>query len=286
MQKNKNKNKDKNKVGPETRPPQKTAMKGERHILYSKPVQKLAIDNPTITEATLYLSTFDENKVTLAEILNELKELTPEDNINLIINSPGGFLNEGKSIINTIESTGALITTELLSDADSMAAIMFCIGDKRIVYENSSLMYHTFSGGYVGKGGEMEDYISHMTKANRNFFKAHIIGLTEEEIKRMEEGKEWWFNTKEMCERGIATHVNVKGLIIPAARYLKLLKKVKKAAKKIFKGKDKVKVKSLNEGLSVGIDSLSPIADENKLQFQEIQEKLTKLIDEYEYNGY
>ncbi len=257
--------------------------KGNHHILFKKIIPRLAIENPPITEVTLYLSTFQENKINLAEILNSLNELTPEDSVKLRINSPGGKLTEGKAIINSLQNTGALITTELLSDGASMAAIMFCIGDKRIIYEHSTIMFHTFSSGYAGKGAEIESYIKHATKSNDAFFKAHILGLTNEEIQKMTDGKEYWFGAKKMCERGIATHVVIRGLQIPAKKYLKLLKKVKKVAKKNFP-KEKIRPKSMAEALIFGIDALTPIAEENQHKFNEVQEKLTELLGSYEHD--
>ncbi len=257
--------------------------KGEKHVLYKKVIPKLNIENPPINEVTMYLSTFEENKINLAAILNDLSELTPEDSIKLRINSPGGLLNEGKSLINAIQNTGALVTTELLSDAASMAAIMFCIGDKRVIYESSSIMFHTFSSGYMGKGQEMESYTKHASKNNDAFFKAHILGMSETEIQSMSDGKDFWFNTKEMCQRGIATHVVVRGLTIPAKKYLKLLKKVKKVSKKTFTDV-KIRPKTLAEALIYGIDALSPIAEEKQEIFNQTQIQLNELLSTYDHD--
>jgi len=253
-------------------------VRGDRHLMFTKVVPQYEIEIPTIKSATLYLSTMMENKINLAELLNEISDFTPEDRIKVIINSPGGLVSEGKSTINTLLGTGAKITTELLSDAASMASILFCIGHKRVAYENSGIMFHTFSSGYMGKGGEMKDYITHKSKNLNAFFKAHILGLTDEEIDKMIDGKEWWFDTKKMCERGIATHVNVHGILIPAKQYLKLLKKVKKTAKKMGYGK----ISTLTEALIFNIDSLTPIVEEKEKVRDDLQARLTQFITEFE----
>ncbi len=255
--------------------------KGEKHVLYKKVVPKWRIDNPPINEVTMYLSTFEENKVNLAAILNDLNELDSEDLIKLRINSPGGLLNEGKSLINAFHDTGAFITTELMSDAASMAAIIFCIGNKRVIYENSTIMFHTFSSGYMGKGQEMEAYTKHSSKNNDAFFRAHIVGMSEEEIQKMTDGKDFWFNAKEMCKRGIATHVVVHGLSIPAKRYLKLLKKVKKEAKKAYP-KERIRPKTLAEGLVYGIDALTPISEMQQEYIANTHQQLSELIGSYD----
>ena len=44
-------------------------------------------------------------------------------------------------------------------------------------------------------------------------------------------GQDYWMGTKEMCKRGIATHVIVNGHELTADEYLKELKKKKKLKK-------------------------------------------------------
>jgi len=261
--------------------------KGDKHVLYKKLIPQIDIENQMVNQVTLYLSTFHESKINIAEILNDLSELNENDKIKLRINSPGGLLNEGRAMINAIHATGAEVTTEILSDAASMGALMFCIGSKRLIYENSTIMFHNFSGGYFGKGQEMESYIKHSVKNNKLFFASHLIGLTEEELVQMENGKDWWFNAKQMCERGIATHVIVHGLTIPAKYYLKLLKKVKKAVKKAAKKQfpaEKIKIKSLDEALIYGIDALTPIAMARKDFFDQTQLELSELLNNFDFD--
>ncbi len=41
-------------------------------------------------------------------------------------------------------------------------------------------------------------------------------------------GQDYWMDTKEMCKRGIATHVIMEGREFTAEEYLKKIKKVKR----------------------------------------------------------
>jgi len=252
--------------------------RGNKHILFKKEIPKFRIELPVVMEATLYLSNIEEDKVNLASLLNDIRELDANDNIKVIINSPGGYVSEGRAIINTLLTTGADIQTELVSQAASMAAIIFCIGGRRIIYENSSIMFHNFSGGIGGKGHEMKDYIKHITKNLEQFFRSHIIGLTEDEIKQMFEGKDFWFDAKEMCKRGIATHVMVQGLPIPAKQYLKALKLTKKLAKK-----DGMKIKTLEEAAIYGYESIDALIEDHEKTMQKISEEISKIVSEHEF---
>jgi ATP-dependent Clp protease protease subunit len=253
-------------------------LRGERHILFKRQIPKIRIDVPIVNEYTLYLSDIDEKQIALASILNEFRGIDPDSNIKLVINSSGGFISEGKAIINTLKKTGADIETELIANAYSMAALIFCIGDRRVVYENSSIMFHNYSHGSYGKGQEVVDHVKYISKNNKAFFKAIVVGMEDHEIEEMFAGKDFWFSTKEMCKRGIATHVIVEDLKIPAKEYLHALKVVKKAAKK--KG---YHIETIAEGLLYGFDVLSPIAEKQEKEMQQISESITELVNTHEF---
>ena len=107
-------------------------------------------------------------------------------------------------------------------------ALTFCMGDKRVVTLRSDLMFHDYSGGVGGKGGEIETRIKHSSKHLRKFFKDVILKgdfLTKKEFSQMLIGKDFWFNHKEMLKRGIATHILIDGEEMTAKKYLKSIKK-------------------------------------------------------------
>lgn len=250
---------------------------GEKHAWAIEEIPKFKVTVPIVNSMTMYLSEFNESKINLAALLNDLKHFGPEDKIKLIFNSPGGLISEGRALINAVLGTRADIQTEILSEASSMAAVTFCIGDRRIIYENSSLMYHNFSGGFVGKGHELKDYIKHVTKNIGLFTKAYILGLSSEEIYQMIDGKDFWFGAKEMCKRGIATHINIDGIEIPAKQYLKALRKSKKLCKK-----EGVRVSTITEALLYGIDVLNPIVEAQNKRMLEATENISAIVGQNE----
>lgn len=251
----------------------RTTKVGEKHVWFLEDIPKFKINVPVVKSATLYLSLFDETKPSLGVLLNDIRQLHSGDRINLIFNSPGGLVSEGRALINAVLGTNADIQTELLSEASSMAAIMFCIGDRRIIYENSSLMFHNFSGGISGKGHEMKDYIKHAVKNLALFFKGHVIGLSDDEIDQMMHGKEFWFGAKALSERGIATHVSIDGTLVPVKRYLKALKKAKKLAKK-----QDIKISSIAEAMIFGIDVMSAIVQEQNESIDGVSTAVSELV--------
>jgi len=265
----------------EQQPPMQMQKAGDKHAWFLEEIPKFKVQVPIVKSATIYLSTFDESKPSLAALLNDLRSFRADDRITMIFNSPGGLVSEGRAIINAALQTGSDLQTELLSEASSMAAVMFCIGDRRVIYENSSLMFHNFSGGVIGKGHEMKSRLKHNINNISLFFKSYIIGLSDEEIKQMIEGKDFWFGAKKMCERGIATHVNVDGIMIPAKRYTKLLKKAKKLAKK-----QDTTIHSLAEGSLFGINVLDKLVQEQNAAMDNISNVISEAVgsNEIMYN--
>ena len=246
---------------------------GKKHAWFIEEIPKFKVDIPIVKAATLYLSEFDENKIDLSALLNDLRQFGAGDRITLVFNSPGGLVTEGKAIINTIKRTGSDIQTEIISSAASMAAIMFCIGDRRLVHENSTIMFHNYRGGVIGKGHEMEQRLEHMQRNLPAFFRANIIGLTDEEINQMFDGKDFWFGAKEMAKRGIATHIIVDNVYIPAKDYIKVLKKAQKEAKK-----EGINIKSIEEAMGYGIDVLSEIVQEQNESIEEITAIISEAV--------
>jgi len=70
-------------------------------------------------------------------------------------------------------------------------------------------------------------------KPLKSFLKIYVKKgfLTKDEFKEMIIGKDLWMDTKEMCKRGIATHVIIAGRELTAEEYIASIKKKKKRDK-------------------------------------------------------
>ncbi len=76
----------------------------------------------------------------------------PEKDINLYINSPGGVVNSGLAIYDTMQFVRAPVSTICIGMAASMAAVLLAAGakGKRFALPNSRIMVHQGSGGFRG----------------------------------------------------------------------------------------------------------------------------------------
>ncbi len=210
-------------------------IKSKWHSLYkinvpSKRVSKkngFFKEKPAYTNYRVFIDDFMELETGLHAMWNALDEAGPKDRLELRINSHGGFVNEGAQLYNVAKNKfNGRVTTVLDNCGYSMGALTFCIGDKRIVNERADLMFHDYSGGNGGKGGEMAARQEHTAKFIRKYFYEVIVRpgfLTEKEFKNMIIGQDYWMDVIQLCERGIATHVLVGGKEIKAETYLKRL---------------------------------------------------------------
>jgi len=63
-------------------------------------------------------------------------------------------------------------------------------------------MFHNYSGGTIGKGGEMYDNIMYERKWSDKFMRSVYSGfLTDDEIKSMLENKDIWMDPDEVFKR-------------------------------------------------------------------------------------
>ena len=176
---------------------------------------------------TIYIERFKELKRGLHSVLNELRTASREDKLEIRINSGGGFVNEGKQFYNLMnEKFHKRTTTYLDNHGYSMGALLFCMGDKRVIYPYSDLMFHNYSSGVGGKGGEIISRMEHTDAHIKAFFKKIIVEqgfLSDIEFEKMLIGQDFWMGARELCERKIATHVIHHGKEIKAKKYLKIL---------------------------------------------------------------
>jgi ATP-dependent Clp protease, protease subunit len=68
--------------------------------------------------------------------------------IKFLINSPGGSVENGQMVVDSILTSRAPIVTIALGEAMSAAFDIFIAGDRRIVYPNTILMMHSGSSRF------------------------------------------------------------------------------------------------------------------------------------------
>jgi ATP-dependent protease ClpP protease subunit len=235
--------------------------------------QKLYKITPKYKQYSVYIDSFHETKKGLHSVFNELRKADDEDTLELRISSGGGSVLEGQQFFNIIiEKFRERTTTYLDNHGYSMGALLFCMSHKRVIYPYSDIMFHDYSQGVYGKGGNVQSKVKHSAQSLKNFFHDLIVDrrfLSEKEFQHMLLGHDFWMDAEEMCKRGIATHVIVGKHQIIAKEYLKQLKKEKKAQKKAAK-------KKKNEALQTNKNKEKVVEEEGEPTKGKKSKKATK----------
>lgn len=146
--------------------------------------------------------------------LNEellLKNMVPDwnDDIQLIINSPGGLLREGWPLIDLMDWISMDIRTVGIGEVCSLAVMLVAAGTPgmRMVTPNTSIMVHGFSGSAEGNYNDICATMKGLKDEQRrvlNFWKKHSKYKTDKDIREnLLKGTDIWLTPAEAVEHGI-----------------------------------------------------------------------------------
>jgi len=146
-----------------------------------------------------YILLYDEiNNLSGDMVCSKLRAMDYLDTkkpITLEINSPGGMVAYGLSIIDTISNIKAPVTTIITGQACSMAAMISIIGAKRYMTENAVFMQHSSSdmlGGYVQHIKDATAFLVKMEKRMNDIIKQRTK-LTTKQMTQIRNGELWLF---------------------------------------------------------------------------------------------
>lgn len=138
----------------------------------------------------------------------ELKE--PGREIQLLINSPGGYVTSGFAIYDTMKSISSPVSTICSGFAASMASILLSAGasGKRFVQQYSRVMIHQPSGGAQGNSSDIEIQAAEIlrTKELGARLLAENCGQPVEKILK-DFNRDYFMSAEESVKYGIADGV-------------------------------------------------------------------------------
>ncbi|AOQ16839.1 ATP-dependent Clp protease proteolytic subunit [Chlamydia trachomatis] len=93
----------------------------------------------------------------IAQLLFLMSE-DPTKDIQIFINSPGGYITAGLAIYDTIRFLGCDVNTYCIGQAASMGALLLSAGTKgkRYALPHSRMMIHQPSGGIIGTSADIQ----------------------------------------------------------------------------------------------------------------------------------
>ncbi|MGX7347606.1 ATP-dependent Clp endopeptidase proteolytic subunit ClpP [Aerococcus vaginalis] len=137
---------------------------------------------------------------------------SPDKDIYLYINSPGGSVTAGLAIYDTMQFINSDVVTIVTGMAASMGSIFLMAGTKgkRYALPNSEVLIHQPLGGAQGQATEIEIAAEHILKTKKNLHRiiSESTGKSIEEVEK-DTDRDHWLTAEEAKEYGIIDHIMV-----------------------------------------------------------------------------
>ena len=166
------------------------------------------IDSKILNERKIFLwgVVDDDSAKHIIDRLLYLEMIAPNKEIQLIINSPGGYVTSGFAIYDTMKGISSPISTICTGLAASMGSILLSAGTKgrRFVLPNARVMIHQPSGGAEGRASDILIQMEEMLKTKRIGAEilANNCGQPLERILK-DFDRDYWMSADESVEYGI-----------------------------------------------------------------------------------
>lgn len=178
------------------------------------PAQAIDIYSRLLEDRIIYMGeVFDDescNRI-VAQLLY-LDSLN-HDPIRIYINSPGGSVIDGLSIIDTMNFIESPVYTICTGMAASMGAVLLSCGEKghRSVLPHSRVMIHQVSNGMWGTYSDLEIELKQTERCKKDIYNllADNLGKSYDEIEKLCDRNNWFIGA-EAVDLGIVDKVLTK----------------------------------------------------------------------------
>jgi ATP-dependent Clp protease protease subunit len=147
----------------------------------------------------------------IAQILFLANEKKNQD-INIYINSPGGWVHSGLAILDTMRFVPCNVATYCIGMSASMAAVLLSSGTKgkRYVLPNARVLLHQPAGGMQGAASDIKIHAEEILKlrARINEILAQNTGQPIERIER-DTDRDFFMSADEALKYGLVDEVLV-----------------------------------------------------------------------------
>lgn len=135
-------------------------------------IVKIFTTDKKVTKYDIYLDDdFDMPSADYRALFHKLQEAAERDIVNIHLASFGGACHVGFQVCHAVKECKAHTIITIEQPCYSMGAILACCGDKLIMKPGTLLMFHNYSGGSRGKGGEMLMSAKHQDRWLHESFK-------------------------------------------------------------------------------------------------------------------
>ena len=149
-----------------------------------------------------YLNGEIESAENYIQWFDTIRHAGEADIIKVYINSPGGDVFTAIQFMRTLQETSANVVMSIEGLCASAATMIMLCGQSFEVSDHSMFMFHNYSGGTVGKGGEMLDQLQHERKWSERLLRdVYKDFLTDAEITSVLDNRDIWMDGEEVIKR-------------------------------------------------------------------------------------
>jgi ATP-dependent protease ClpP protease subunit len=160
------------------------------------------VDRPLAKVHKFYLSGEIKAPSEYVPWFETIRNANETDVVVLHINSYGGDLFTAIQFMRAMAETKANIVASVEGACMSAATVIFLSAKNWEISRHSMFMFHNYSSGSFGKGGEMYDNIVHEREWSQKLWKDVYSGfLTEGEINSILQNKDIWMSGEEVSKR-------------------------------------------------------------------------------------
>lgn len=147
--------------------------------------------------------------IVIAQLLF-LESEDPKKDITLYVNSPGGQIQSGLAIIDTMNHIKPDISTVCIGISASMGAMILSQGKKgkRYILPNSEVMIHQPLTGVEGQASDIEITAKHILSLKDKLYEilAKATGKTKVQIEK-DSDRDYWLSAQEAKKYGIVDKI-------------------------------------------------------------------------------
>ena len=142
-----------------------------------------------------------------------LDSADPGKDIQIYFNTPGGSVNAGLGIYDTMQYISADIATICTGMAASMAAVLMTAGTKgkRSALKHSRIMIHQPMGGAQGQASDIQIVAKEIAKLKTELYQiiANHSGQTIEKVE-LDSDRDYWMTSEEAKEYGMIDDILIR----------------------------------------------------------------------------
>lgn len=145
----------------------------------------------------------------ICQQLRQLQRMDPFEQITIYFNSPGGEVQSGLAIYDTMQAISCPIRTVCLGMAASMSALLFVAGDQRDMLPHARILIHdpltTSAGGSALELKTQADQLMRTREITAEVISKHTGHSMEEVYEKTQH--DTWFEAAEAVGWGLADQI-------------------------------------------------------------------------------